>query len=294
MQTQRLFEIVYLLLDKKQMTAQALAEHFEVSVRTIYRDIDRLSQAGVPLYTKQGQNGGITILEGFKLNKSLLDREEQQRILTALESLAATGLNEQALLERLSRFFACSADWIKVDYIAWGEENKGLFEQLKEAAMKQQTLTFDYYNSNGEYSHRKAAALRLIFKSRSWYLQGYCYERNDYRLFKLKRMQKVVLLAEYGEFDVPDIDFERPSFAQTEIVLKIKSTAAWRIYDEFTPAEITVLDDGDFLIHSKRPIDRWLLGYILSFGELAEILAPKTLRQNLVAELEKMQRIYKE
>ena len=114
MQESRLFKIVYHLLDKGQATAPELAEKFEVSVRTIYRDIDALSGAGIPVYAEAGRNGGIHLMSDFVLDKAVLSEEEKQEILTALQSINLTnniGINQT--LQKLSAIFCISSEnWL--------------------------------------------------------------------------------------------------------------------------------------------------------------------------------------
>ena len=122
MQESRLFQILYYLLDKGQVTAPELAETFEVSVRTIYRDIDALSGAGVPVYTESGRSGGIRLMKGFVLDRAVLSEEEKREILTALQSInAAQRGNNSRILQKLSAVFQLSsADWLEVDFSRWG------------------------------------------------------------------------------------------------------------------------------------------------------------------------------
>ena len=182
MQISRLFEIVYILLDKKAVTARELAEHFEVSVRTIYRDIDALSSAGVPVYANQGKGGGITLLDDFVLNKSVLSEQEQNDILVALQNLSATRYpNIDFVLSRLSSLFKKKdLSWIEVDFSPWGsdEKHKKNFDLLKMAIVSNRVITFDYFNTSGVKSSRRAEPVKLIFKDRAWYLIAYCYERD--------------------------------------------------------------------------------------------------------------------
>ncbi|MDR1440129.1 MAG: HTH domain-containing protein, partial [Clostridiales bacterium] len=139
MQISRLFEIVYLLLNKKSVTANELAEHFEVSGRTILRDIDTLSAAGIPVYTSQGKGGGISILDNFVLNKATISDEEQNQILLALQSLSAVGQAEaDRILTKLRAIFDKAAtDWIAVDFSRWGNSraDRERFETLKRAVV---------------------------------------------------------------------------------------------------------------------------------------------------------------
>lgn len=165
MQIDRLFQIVYLLLDRKAMTAKELAAHFEVSVRTILRDIDTLSSANIPVYTIQGKGGGISILDGYVLNKAALNEEEQKQILIALQSLAATGNTDaNRTLSKLSALFQkTDTDWLKVDFSRWGQgaQDNRRFELLKTAILRRHAVCFDYVGSYGSESRRKAYPLKL-------------------------------------------------------------------------------------------------------------------------------------
>ena len=126
MRSERLFEIVFILLNKKRTTAQELAKKFAVSIRTVYRDIDILSCAGIPVYTVQGTGGGIFIDETYIINKSIVTQEEQDKILLALQCLVPVDeIHTESILNRLSAVFQCNADWVKVDYSRW--ENNWLY-----------------------------------------------------------------------------------------------------------------------------------------------------------------------
>ena len=124
MQESRLFKIVYYLLDKGQATAPELAEKFEVSVRTIYRDIDSLSEAGIPIYAETGRNGGIRLMNYFVLNKAVLSEDEKKEILTALQSINATpNIDNSQTLQKLSAMFHVSGEnWLEVDFSRWGNK----------------------------------------------------------------------------------------------------------------------------------------------------------------------------
>ena len=171
MHTGRLFEIVYLLQSRPRMTARELAERFEVSVRTIYRDIDALSAAGVPVYAARGGGGGVGLLPGYVLDRSLLTDGEQDEILYALRAMAAAGMGGAAL-----------------------EKLAGLFQ--KRAILSRREIAFDYYSARGEKSRRTAQPVKLVYKDAAWYLQAYCLARQALRVFKLCRMLDVTLLDE--------------------------------------------------------------------------------------------------
>ena len=151
MHTGRLFEIVYLLQSRPRMTARELAKRFEVSVRTIYRDIDALSAAGVPVYAARGGGGGVGLLPGYVLDRSLLTDGEQDEILYALRAMAAAGMGGAAL-EKLAGLFQKSGDgWLEVDFSPWGSgpAEKRVFATLKTAILSRREIAFDYYSARG-------------------------------------------------------------------------------------------------------------------------------------------------
>lgn len=158
MQVNRLFEIVYLLMEHGCLTAKQLAEKFGVCPRTIYRDIDTLSSAGIPVYANKGKGGGIRLLGEFLLDKTLLTRKEQDEILAALQSLQATHAGESSgVLNRLSSMFARQSEpWIDVDFSHWGADDaqKEIFAILKTGILQRQMVLFVYAGANGETTAR--------------------------------------------------------------------------------------------------------------------------------------------
>ena len=183
----RLFRIVYVLLERDNVTAKELAEQFEVSVRTIYRDVDRLSSAGIPIYTTQGRDGGIRLTEDFVLNSSLLNQSEKEQLLVALQGLGGTGLlHENELLTKLSALFKLNQpNWIEVDFTSWSNSKKyeELFQNLKNAIISKQVISFSYVSNKEEFTQRQVKPVRLLFKGQSWYLYAFCLVRNDFRYF---------------------------------------------------------------------------------------------------------------
>jgi predicted DNA-binding transcriptional regulator YafY len=286
MQINRLFQIVYLLLEKGDMTAAQLAERFEVSPRTIYRDIDALCNVGIPVYTDRGKGGGIRLMPEFVLNRSLLSHEEQDEILFALQSLEKTGASGTGeLLERLGGLFRHkSADWIKVDFSDWGSGGAGkeTFDLIRQGILKRRLLRFYYYNACGEAGERTVEPLRLCFKSGNWYLQAYCRAKQDYRNFKLCRIRQALLLEEhFSPKSVPPEPLEAGSPAPAGMValtLRFSAAVGYRVYDHFPPDQVKRQPDGGFLVHACYPEDNWVYGFLLSFGGDVTILEPPHVR----------------
>lgn len=200
MQESRLFRIVYYLLDKGRATAWELAEKFEVSVRTIYRDIDALSGAGIPVYAEPGRNGGIRLMKGFVLDKAVLSEQEKRDILDAVQSLhAAQNMDGSDMLSKLSALFRVSSgNWLEVDFSRWGgqTDDNEKFELLKSCVVSHRSVRIVYAGTSGEISERVIWPLKLIYKSRAWYVKAFCVRRQEERLFKLTRILEWEVVSE--------------------------------------------------------------------------------------------------
>jgi Predicted transcriptional regulator len=301
MQINRLFEIIYILLDKKTTTAKELAERFEVSVRTIYRDIDTLSAAGIPVYTSQGKGGGISLLDGYVLNKSVLSENEQNEILFALQSLtAAQGPETDRVLSKLSSLFhKDTINWIEVDFSLWGSSKNGArqFTILKNAILSHRVIEFDYLNSSGVKSSRRVEPLKLIFKVRAWYLHGFCLSKNACRSFKISRLSNLRMtqetFIERPPADTTEDGKEHSSQKWIPVRLKIAPHGTYRIYDEFDGEEIAKNPDSSFNVETLLPESEWLLNYLLSFGADLEVLAPEHIRSIIQNKLREILSQYK-
>jgi len=286
-------------MNKKQITANELAAHFEVSKRTILRDIDTLTIAGIPIYTTQGKGGGIFIQDNFVLNKAFVSEDEQKQILFSLQSMSATGLIEtDKILGRLrSLFDNPSKEWIEVDFSRWGHSaaDNIKFEMLKNAIINEFAVSFNYLSAYGEIKEREAYPLKLSFKSKAWYLQSYCLAENDYRVFKFNRISSLEVLDnsfDRSNFETPKIepaeDSSTPCFI--EIRLLISSHAKFRIYDEFAEGDITVNEDGSLTLRMTQ--GQWIYDYILSYGIAAEVLEPQHIRDEMLGRIEKIKNKY--
>jgi predicted DNA-binding transcriptional regulator YafY len=261
MRLNRLFEIVYVLLNGETVTAKQLAERLEVSVRTIYRDIELLSGAGIPVYMSKGRGGGIRLLDGFVLDKSLLSEREQQEILTALHGLKAVrDPDADAVLSRLGALFGRrDYRWLEVDFSNWGNRREDVFTPLKTAVLERRVVTFDYVGLAGEKSAREAEPLQLWFKNRFWYVKAWCRTRQAFRLFKLSRMRNVRVTPQTFERAWDDAEWPNPADAgrrpEVELTLRLEPAAAHRVYDEFDESETTRLEDGRFIVRVSFPED---------------------------------------
>lgn len=293
----RLFEIVYILIQKKKVTAKELANKFEVSTRTIYRDIETLSRANIPIYATKGKEGGIEILDDYVLNKMLLTEEEQNQILFALQGIKkVAGQDEKDILEKLSRLFNKKVDdWIRIDFSNWGKDNEKekRFNKIKAAILNKNRIKFEYYNTNGEKSERIVEPLQIWFKDKSWYLIAFCKLKQDYRIFKIARIKEIEILEEHFERDLQqESKKEKCNFKTITLKLEISKKMAYRVYDEFEDSEINKKDDGSFIINVEYPENEWVYGYILSFGEYLKVLSPERVKRTIKDKIEKILKNY--
>lgn len=304
----RLLGIIYILMNKGTVTAKELSQRFEVSVRTIYRDVENLSMAGIPVYAKKGKYGGISLTEQFVLDKMLVSKEEQQQILAALTSIQETGAQEEKeTIRKLGEFFKADAyPWVSIDFSDWSGRRKESFEQLREAILNKKVLQFDYYGQYGEMTNRVVEPVQLLFKDYTWYLKGFCRTRQDMRLFKVLRMKRVKVLSETfvlsdglrvqnrewhkEEKNGKNEDAGKDRF--TEIILIIDQKEAYRIYDRFEEEEITVLSNGDFQIQMNCLLDDWVYGLILSFGPAAKVLEPQEVKEEILSRVAQIKERY--
>lgn len=298
MQINRLFEIVYILLDKETVKAKALADRFEVSTRTIYRDIELLSASGIPIYMKKGKGGGISLLPDFILNKAVLTQEEKTNIIASLKAVNLVDLSEAGhVLNKLSSVLGeSSTDWIEVEFTSWGniEEERQLFNLLKQAILKKQAIRFSYANGKGEATKRKVYPLKLCFKGQSWYLYGYCTMREDERFFKLRRIKEMEVIEEAFKMQAPPRIFKEDKVFEEEYIrlkLRIDEHMAYRIYDEFQ--YFNKLEDGSFIGEIMYPKGEWVYSYIASFGGACEVLEPIEVREEVIKRLKKTLNNYK-
>lgn len=300
MQINRLFEMVYILLNKKTVTARELADHFEVSTRTIYRDVDAISAAGIPVYTNKGKGGGISLLGDFVFNKSVLSAQEQNEILISLQSMKAVTFPDiEPVLNKMSLLFnKAESNWIEVDFSRWGSERdeRDKFSLLKNAIINNRVIFFDYFSSYGEKTSRKVEPLKLVFKGQGWYLLGFCRLKNSFRIFKISRIKKLEMKEEVFKREAPaeaiDLTGAPDSPLMITVTLKIDGKMAYRVYDEFSEKDIQQNDDGCFTVKVSLPEDEWVYGYILSFGPYAEVLEPESVRHMITERLKIIMKQY--
>ncbi len=297
MQESRLFRIVYCLLEKGQATASELAERFEVSVRTIYRDIDSLSAAGIPIYAESGRNGGIRLMPDFVLDQTVLSEEEKQEILSALQSINITqNMGESQTLQKLSALFDLPSDkWLEVDFSRWGDQkfDNEKFELLKRAVIRCKSVRIRYAGADGTERERTVQPHKLVYKSKAWYLKAFCMEKQEMRTFKLNRILDYEILEEdFVRRRIP-VETDDAPIDCSLITLRFPKEMAYRVYDEFDKTRIRKEENGDLIASAAMPEGAWLTGFILSFGTQVEVLSPTHLREEIAKQAEMIVKKYK-
>ncbi|MCM1513938.1 MAG: YafY family transcriptional regulator [Anaeroplasma bactoclasticum] len=300
MKTSRLFEMIYILLEKPIVTTVELAKHFEVSERTIMRDLDVLLTAGIPVQTIRGQNGGVFLPSDYVLNKTHLTEEEQSHILFALQSIVSTqNIDLDETLSKLASLFQKPrTNWIEIDFSRWGNalSDQTKFNVVKEAILKHLTLSFSYVSSYGQTTDRRVYPLKFVLKSNAWYVQAYCLSKKDYRIFKLNRMIDVEILSvsfDESRYIAPPLDSQEQHTHLIHLQLWVSKHLAYRVYDEFDLSCIREDEEKNLIVEIDLPHDAWIYGYLLTFGEGLRVLEPKCIQDELLRQVEKIQSFYK-
>lgn len=286
MKIDRIIGILSILLQKERVTASELAEEFEVSRRTIIRDIDDIGKAGIPITTFQGQGGGISIMESFRLDKTLLSAADMNAILSGLGSLDSVSETKRyhQLMQKLS---AEHTDTVNIgnqfiiDLSSWDKTIVSYkIELIKKAIDSRTKISFDYFSPTGE-SKREIEPYHLIFQWAGWYVWGFCTLRNDYRMFKLTRLTNLKCTdIPCDEREIPVYTCDRLRHTQGGIKASVKfdKSLKWRIIDEFGTELPKFCENGNIILEFTWTDIPSFYRYILSFGDKAEIISPKEYR----------------
>ena len=308
MQIDQLFEFVYILIDKKQVTAKEMSEHFGVSVRTIYRWMEALSVSGVPLYSLKGRGGGISISEKYALDKRILSEEERLAIVSSVKAFnslsgnpaSAVNVNIKAA-EKISGLVAKDTDWLEVDFAPWspeGSEVRNLFGLLRDSILKKRQITFDYFTGDGRMEKRTVHPWKLVFRGQAWYLLGWCTTRNAERFFKLTRMRNLTMTSKNANITGKVTAAEAantPEYSAPLIQIKARITQEKISYlmDSFICSEIKAQKNGFVNVTFTAPDTPWLCEILLSFGPQIKIRSPAKLKNKIAEMAGKISDLYK-
>ena len=301
MKTDRLIGILSILLQEDKTTAPKLAEIFEVSRRTISRDIEDLCKAGIPIRTEQGYNGGISIMDGYRFDRTILTSKDMRMILAGLRGLDSVSGSRhyEQLMEKLqagSSGFLSGRDSILIDLSSWYKDTLAVkIEIINSAVERKHLLSFRYYSPKGE-SMRKIEPYYLIFRWSGWYVWGWCTEREDYRLFKLNRMD---LLSETDRVfvlrnaPVPDLSDEKIFPKGVRVKALIDEDMKWRLVEDFGPESFTETDDGRLLFTADYADSESMMTWFMTFGSGAEVLEPAEIREAIIRNAEDILNVYR-
>ncbi|HYE82298.1 MAG TPA: YafY family protein [Clostridia bacterium] len=303
MKLDRLVSILVLLLRKEKVQARELAEMFDVSVRTILRDVEAINLAGIPIVTYQGANGGIGIAEGYRLDRSLLTEDDMSTIISTLSGIAGTIPDSRhgVLMEKLRNTLPSSqlatldakVKQFVIDLSPWGanEMLKDSAAIIRKAIDSHKEIEFAYIDSAGKRTSRRVEPYSLVLKGQRWYLYAWCHVREDFRLFKLSRMRELTVTAtiyQPREVSMEPLDLDDPwSSSEDMITLELVFEKEMEsIVVDWFGEDIEVQEDGRFLARTILPENNWLYGFLLSFGMGVEVINPPHIRK-ILAEISK-------
>ncbi|MBQ6384944.1 MAG: YafY family transcriptional regulator [Lachnospiraceae bacterium] len=286
MKIDRLIGILSILLQEDKTTAPELAERFEVSRRTINRDIEVLCRAGIPVRTVQGTGGGISIMDAYRMDRTILTSRDMQMILAGLRSLDSVSGSSYygQLMEKIqagSSELISGRDSILIDLSSWyGDSLAPKIEMIQDAIGDRRLVRFRYYAPSGE-SERTVEPYYLVFRWSSWYLWGWCTDRKDFRLFKLNRMDRVTETDKEfvcRDAPMPDLSTEKIFPGEIKVKALFSPDMKWRLVEEFGPHCFTEADDGRLLFTADYTDMENLVTWLMTFGAKAEVLEPAEAR----------------
>lgn len=306
MSQEKLFELVYILLDKKTMTAKNLARHFNVSERTIYRWTESLAVAGIPVYATKGKGGGISIVENYALDKTILTDEEKFSIISSLKAVAKLSGNdcsgkisaEKTASEKLGRLVSKNTDWLEVDFSPWSPNGKNIneiFNVIKKSIIEKQQVEFDYFSINKKTEHRTVQPWKIIFRGMGWYFYGWCNMRSAPRYFKLNRICNLRTLNKKVLIEEAEAECERKTSGANEkeiplieITALVLNRELYRIMDEFAVCTVEKFSSESSIVKFNAPQFDWLIPFLLSFGSDIKIISPEKIQSKFSLEVKKM------
>ena len=301
MKIDRLIGILSVLLQKEKTTAPELADRFEVSKRTINRDIEDLCRAGIPIRTAQGVGGGISIMDGYRMDRTILTSKDMQMILAGLRSLDSVSGSSYygQLMEKIqagSSEFITGRDSILIDLSSWYRDSLApKIEMIQDAIGDRRLIKFRYYAPSGE-SERTVEPYYLVFRWSSWYLWAWCLKRKDFRLFKLNRMDGVQITEknfECRDAIMPDLSNEKIFPGGIKVKALFEADQKWRLVEEFGTSCFTENDDGRLLFTADYTDMENLITWILTFGDKTEVIEPEEVREKVRTAIEAMIKNYR-
>jgi predicted DNA-binding transcriptional regulator YafY len=304
----RLISIIMILLERKKISATKLAEMFEVSTRTIYRDIESINSAGIPIITYPGINGGIGIMEEYKIDKKLFTTSDIETLLRGLKGISTTMTNEEIINtiakvkglvpDEQIRDIELKSNQITIDLTPWiGNKNlQNNIEKIKNALNEKKIISFDYYDRDGKKSNRKVEPYRLILKESNWYLQSYCSFRQDFRIFKLSRISQLQILDD--EFTPREFDHQPLGawdyIKKNIIIIKllVHESLRDRMVEHCGEENIQYYGDNKLIVDFPFIKDEFGYNLLLSLGDKCECLEPQHVRDEIITRIKNLLKVY--
>ncbi len=297
MKIDRLISIIMILLDKKRISAQELADMFEVSPRTIYRDIDTINMAGIPVLSTSGVGGGFEVMPKYKIDKNVFSAADLSAILMGLSSLSNI-IHGNELINAFAKVksfipadrakdIEIKSNQIYIDLSPWiGNKNiQQYLEIIKTALQESRKLSFEYADRYGNKTARAAEPYMLVLKNSHWYWQGFCHKRNDFRLFKLSRTSNLRLQEEHftpRDLQKPQLDFtDILATIQTTIKIRIHKSVMDRVLDYCTHEHFSPDGDEHFIISFPFIENEYYYNILFSFGDKCECIEPLHIRAEM-------------
>ncbi|MBE5756449.1 MAG: WYL domain-containing protein [Clostridiales bacterium] len=305
MKYELMLRILFELLSKKTVQASYLAEKYEISTRTVYRYISCIEYAGIPIYTKRGNAGGFCIMENYRLPASFLTKKEFNETISALK-----GINEhvenKTITSVINKLFSLTKKeyydfdikngHLIIDSTSWGDtsEHKDKLTMIENGIENNLILEIDYLDRNGERSKRLIEPHNIVLKQGLWYVFAYCNLRNEFRLFKIGRIEKINTLKDtFVKRPIPDVlPFENWYATDNAELVEF-------IVDEKIVADVeewlgvnNVKKGEKITAKAVLPIDDILIGKILSFGDGLKVVSPKKLKKDIKKKIEDIIKYY--
>lgn len=308
MKIDRMLAIIVMLLNRDRVSAKELSEKFEVSVRTIYRDIDAINLAGIPIISYSGNNGGFGIMENYKIDHQLLTLKDMFTMLTALKGINTTleNIELETAIEKVSSLIPKEKtedlkihfEQIVLDIMPWGyrQKHKNQVKEIHEAVIHNKLIKFLYTNIKGVKTERVVEPMTLLFKGYVWYLFAFCHERNDYRIFRLSRIRSLVVLEKvfnrrektYHEF----MHNSEKNIKDIDLVLKFTPEMRIKVEEIFDEEQIDLQENGFLIVKASWPEDDWIYATILSFGENVEVIKPVYVKEKIKEKAKNILKVY--
>ncbi|MBX4265472.1 helix-turn-helix transcriptional regulator [Clostridium estertheticum] len=313
MKIDRLLGIISVIANRSRITVQELAERFEVSKRTIFRDLDTLSVAGVPIVTYSGIGGGVAVIEGYKLKNNILSKNDIKNVFTALNGLisideSADLINLMAKLipEETSIVFS-ESDYV-IDLSSWFQDSitQEKVSDLHKAIKNRKCIYLEYISKRSR-SARIIHPHKLVFKQSCWYLYAFCEDNQEFRLFKVNRIvdfkimdagfncKVVEKIAFQNDFGANLFSSQDPT-SLFEVILEYDATNEFFLTNKIDAKffhRISSTKEKGQIIFSVSNLE-WATNLVFSLQDKVKVIAPLALKEAVKTRIKRISEFYKD